>query len=158
MSGIGLRCGDGSAQRTRCRHAERAVPGHELQHHVCWSARGILLRAQARPPRPLLFRYADRSPLGQEGQFPVMSARHRQAERRRREAKLLTEALLREAGSVAAAVIDAKLPAPTIDELIARSSLGTPGAVALRATAEPEAVRRTLERADLLARKGSSRS
>lgn len=87
-----------------------------------------------------------------------MSARHRQAERRRREAKLLTESLLREAGSVAAAVIDAKMPAPTIDELIARSSLGTPGAVALRATAEPEAVRRTLERADLLARKGGGRS
>ncbi len=90
-----------------------------------------------------------------------MSARHRQAERRRREAKLLTDTLLREAGTVAAAVIDAKLPAaatPSIDELISRSSLGTPGAVALRATADPEAVKLTLERAALLARKGSSRS
>jgi hypothetical protein len=83
-----------------------------------------------------------------------MSARHRQAQRRRREAKLLTDALLRDALSVAAAVIDAKLPPASIDELIARSSLGTPGAVALRATADPQAVKLTLERAALLARKG----
>ncbi len=40
-----------------------------------------------------------------------MSARHRQAARRKREAKLAVDAVLREAGSVAAAVIEAKLPA-----------------------------------------------
>lgn len=87
-----------------------------------------------------------------------MSARHRQAERRRREAKLLTDALLREAGSVAAAILEARFPTSSIDELIARSSLGTPGAVALRATADPDAVKLTLQRAAELARKGSSRS
>jgi hypothetical protein len=87
-----------------------------------------------------------------------MSARHRQAERRRRETKLLTEALLREAGSVVAAVIDAKLPARS-------------GAVALRATAEPETVverdqlaefprnwPRSRPEYEQLARKGTSRS
>ena len=41
---------------------------------------------------------------------------------------------------------------PEIDELIARSSLGTPEAVAARAEADPEAVKRVLERVDQIER------